>query len=149
MGGVQDGETVVHHRPPPGFDVQDALDELFDWLGRCKVKGSGAKDTWTHPVLVAGMLQHRLVWIHPFVDGNGRTARMFTTALLYQRGYDYKYLFDLASYYNANRDKYSAKLRTADRTGDYTEWLEYFAGGLALQMYKVEQKAKKAAGWST
>jgi len=71
---------------------------------------------------------------------------MFTTALLYQRGYDYKYLFDLASYYNHNRDKYYAKLRTADRTGDYTEWLEYFAGGLSLQMYRVEEKARQAAG---
>ncbi len=152
VGDVQGEETVVHHQPPPWGRVEDELRELLDWVDGCKHKPTpaqvrrGVVDGWTHPVLVAGILQHRLVWIHPFVDGNGRTARMLTTALLYQRGYDYKYLFDLASYYNKNRDNYYATLRTADRTGDYTEWLEYFAGGLALQMYQIRQKARKAAG---
>jgi len=151
VGDVEDGETVVHHQPPSWGRVDEELEDLLTWVDACKAKPTpaqvrrGVVDTWTHPVLVAGIMQHRLVWIHPFVDGNGRTARMFTTALLYQRGYDYKYLFDLASYYNRDRDKYYAKLRSADRTGDYTEWLEYFAGGLSLQMYQVESKAKQAA----
>jgi len=152
VGDVDGGETIVHHQPPPWGDVDAALDELMAWVDACKAKPSpaavrnGVKDTWTHPVLVAGILQHRLVWIHPFVDGNGRTARMFTTALLYQRGYNFKYLFDLASYYNRNRDAYYGALRSADRTGDYTAWLEYFAGGLALQMVQVENKAREASG---
>ena len=154
VGDIQDGETVVHHQPPPWGQVDDELRELLEWVEECKQKPTpaqirrGIADRWTHPVLVSGILQHRLVWIHPFVDGNGRTARMLTTALLYQRGYDYKYLFDLASYYNKDRDNYYAMLRTADRTGDYTEWLEYFAGGLARQMYQIRQKARKAAGES-
>ena len=70
---------------------------------------------------------------------------MFTTLLLYQRGYDFKYLFNLSDYYNRNRDQYYEALRTSDRTGDYTAWLEYFCGGLALQMYGIRAKAKQAA----
>ena len=88
---------------------------------------------------------YRLVWIHPFVDGNGRTARMFTTLILYQRKYDFKYLFSLSEYYNKDRDRYYDALRTTDRTGDYTDWLEYFLGGLSHQMVTVESKAREAA----
>jgi len=92
-------------------------------------------------VLVAGIVQHRLVWIHPFVDGNGRSARMFSTLLLHQRGYDFQYLFNLSDYYNRNRDKYYQALRTADETGDYTRWLEYFCGGFSLQMFRIRKQA--------
>lgn len=145
VGDIIDGETVVHHQPPPWGDLADHLSDLFTWIADVKRKGSGDDDPWIHPVLVAGIAQQRMVWIHPFVDGNGRTARMLTTLLLFQRGYDFKYLFNLSEYYNANRDRYYEALRTADRTGDYTEWLEYFCGGLSLQMYKIRQLAAGAA----
>jgi len=72
VGDVQGGETIVHHQPPPWCEVEDALDELFEWLEACKVKGSGPDDPWTHPVLVAGILQHRLVWIPDLLTWVGR-----------------------------------------------------------------------------
>ena len=65
--------------------------------------------------------------------------------ILYQRGYDFKYLFNLSEYYNKDRDRYYEALRTADRTGDYTEWLEYFLGGLANQMMRVEERARRVS----
>ena len=63
--------------------------------------------------------------------------------ILYQRSYDFKYLFNLSHYYNSNRDKYYQALRTADQTDDYTPWLEYCLGGLAMQMMDIERKAKQ------
>ena len=150
VGDVEDGEIVVHHQPPHWTLVEEELRALMEWINRSYEKKPwdelerGAPDPWVHPVVVAGIAQHRLVWIHPFVDGNGRTARMFTTMLLYGRGYDFKYLFDLSSYYNEDRDAYYAALRTADREGDYTRWLEYFVGGLARQMYVVRERAHAA-----
>ena len=131
--------------------MEPLVTQLFDWIQLSKHKPThaqltkGADDPWVHPVIVAGIAQHRLVWIHPFVDGNGRSARMLTTLLLYQRGYDFKYLFDLSSYYERNRDKYYDALRAVDRTGDYTPWLQYFLGGLALQMMGIRATAMKAA----
>jgi Fic family protein len=71
---------------------------------------------------------------------------MFTTLLLYQRGYDFKYLFELSSYYNRDRDAYYAALRTADRTDDYTEWLTYFLGGFAYQMVEIQKRARAGEG---
>lgn len=65
--------------------------------------------------------------------------------MLYQRGYDFKFLFDLSSYYEKNRDAYYEALRTVDRTGDYTQWLLYFTGGFASQMFAIKEVAAKHA----
>ena len=145
VGDIVDGQPVVHHDPPEWLHVEEELRALLDWIARCKRKGRGQDDPWLHPVVVAGIAQQRFVWVHPFVDGNGRTARMLTTVLLFQRGYDFKYLFNLSDYYNRDRDRYYNALRTADRTGDFTEWLEYFCGGLARQMYLIRKRAAEAA----
>jgi len=70
---------------------------------------------------------------------------MLTTLLLYQRGYDFKYLFELSGFYNRDRDKYYAAIRTADKTSDYTEWLTYFLGGFAFQMVRIQERAREGA----
>lgn len=151
VGDRVDGDTVVHHQPPGWPHVEEEVTALLDWIEVAKQKPSsaaahrGKPDSWLHPVLIAGIAQHRLVWVHPFVDGNGRSARMFSTLLLHQRGYDFQYLFNLSDYYNRNRDKYYQALRTADETGDYTKWLEYFCGGLSLQMFVIRRRAAENA----
>lgn len=144
-----DGAQTIHHEPPPWQDVEGHVEALMAWTEHVKHHPSrkavlgGAPDPWVHPVIAAGIAQHRLAWIHPFVDGNGRTARMVTTMLLYQRGYDFKLLFDLSSYYDRDRDAYYDALRAVDETGDYTAWLVYFLGGFAWQMVAVKEKALK------
>mgnify|MGYP002632823077 CR=1 FL=1 len=151
VGDRVGGDVVVHHSPPDQADVPVLVDELLGWIERSKKKvrpqdrGPTVDDPYVHPVLLAGIAQHRLVWIHPFVDGNGRTARMLTAMLLYVRGYDFKHLFDLSSWYDGNRDAYYGALRVADETGDYTRWLEYFCGGFSNQMYRARRDAAAAA----
>ncbi len=146
VGDVQGDAVVVHHDPPTWLQVEPELEALLSWVEGAKEKGDGRDDPWVHPVILAGVVQHRLVWIHPFVDGNGRTARMLTTLLLHQRGYDFRYLFELSSYYNKNRDDYYAALRTADASGDYTAWLTYFLGGFAYQMVRIQELARGGEG---
>ena len=142
VGDVENGQVVIRHQPPPWSQVEMEVEELLAWIETGKAKADGDDDPWTHPVIQAGITQHRLVWIHPFIDGNGRTARMFTTLLLFQRGYDFKYLFELSHYYNRDRDPYYAALRTADATGDLTDWLVYFLGGFAYQMVQIKETAR-------
>jgi Fic family protein len=142
VGDVGAGEMVVHHQPLSWLQVDPEVESLLSWIEAGKERGDGPDDPWIHPVIQAGIAQHRLVWIHPFLDGNGRTARMFTSLLLFQRGYDFKYLFELSAYYNQNRDKYYRALRTADTTGDYTDWLIYFLGGFACQMVDIQALAR-------
>ena len=145
VGDVVGGEAVIHHQPPSWLEVEAETEELLAWIEEGNEKGGGNDDPWVHPVVQAGIAQHRLVWIHPFVDGNGRTARMFTTLLLYQRGYDFKYLFELSRYYNEHRDDYYHALRSADAGGDYTDWLIFFLGGFAYQMVLIQELARRGA----
>ena len=145
VGDLVDGEKTVHHSPPPWSQVEDELTDLLDWVELTKQRGEGDNDHWVHPAIQAGIVHHRLVWIHPFLDGNGRSARMFTTLLLFQRSYDFKYLFELSTYYNERRDEYYEALRSADLSGDYTRWLEFFLGGFSREMVRTQELVRKHA----
>lgn len=67
------------HVPPSPPAVPGALRDLMTWL-------HGA-DGAIHPVVLAGEFHARLVTVHPFVDGNGRTARLASNLLLLRHGY--------------------------------------------------------------
>jgi Fic family protein len=149
VGDLAGGVKTVHHRPPHWSAVESELDALLAWVEASKERGDGDGDPWVHPAILAGIVHHRLVWIHPFLDGNGRTARMFTTLLLYQRQYDFKYLFELSAYYCDHRDEYYQALRSADSSGDYTEWLVFFLGGFSYQMVRTQELVAKRVGTST
>jgi Fic family protein len=127
VGNTLTGEVI--YTPPPPEEVAARMGELVTWL---------AKDTGISPVLIAGIAQHAFVDIHPFLDGNGRTARVLCTLILYQNGYDFQRLFSLSEFYDRERqDYYDAIQQVRDADGDLTGWLEYFTEGLAGQLMGV------------
>lgn len=67
------------HEPPPAWDIATRMD---DWAARLQ-----AQEEVTDPVAVAAMAHHKLVAIHPFIDGNGRTARLIMNLVLMRAGY--------------------------------------------------------------
>ena len=74
--GVEVGDRVgdsktVHHTPPNWSEVENEVDQLLDWIEVTKTRGDGEDDPWVHAAIQAGIAHHRLVWIHPFVDGIG------------------------------------------------------------------------------
>ena len=96
-----------------------------------------------HPVFVSGIAQFQLVHIHPFLDGNGRSARLLSTLCLYRKGYDFKRLFTISEYYDRNRiDYYKAIQSVRENNMDMTEWLEYFIHALAEQMQEIKIRGK-------
>jgi len=102
-----------------------------------------AGKTGIHPVLVAGIAQFELVDIHPFLDGNGRTARLLSTLCLYRTGYDFKRLFTISEYYDRNRPPYYRALQGArEQNLDLTGWLEYFTAGLGAQLSEVQARGE-------
>ena len=124
----------VIYTPPPALEVPRLMAELVAWLG---------EDHGIHPVLVAGLAQFELVDIHPFLDGNGRTARLLSTLCLYRSGYDFKRLFTISEYYDRDRPAYYGALQGArEQNLDLTGWLEYFCGGLATQLGEVQAKGE-------
>lgn len=70
-----------------------------------------------HPVLLAAKMHHRLVWIHPFIDGNGRTARLLMNLILLRHGFPVANI----SAEPKNRADYYAAIQKADN-GDHQEF---------------------------
>jgi Fic family protein len=126
----------VIYTPPPAFEVPQMMRELVEWTN---------KEEEIHPVLISGIAQFQLVHIHPFLDGNGRTARLFSTLCLYQRGYNFKKLFTISEYYDRNRvDYYQAIQSVREHDMDMTGWVEYFVHGLSTQLQEVKSLGKQA-----
>lgn len=67
------------HTPPQPFLVPKQMEEYFIWYQKNKHK--------LHPVVLAAEMHEKLVTIHPFIDGNGRTARLLMNFILLQHGY--------------------------------------------------------------
>lgn len=84
---------------------------------------------------------YEFVRIHPFVDGNGRTARALATLILVTRGFDIKRFFALDDYYDSDRRQYYAALKSIDpKTIETTLWLEYFIYGVFVSITRVKER---------
>ena len=127
----------VTFMPPPPHDVPVLMGELIEWLNSddsCNLS----------PVIVAGISHYEFVRIHPFVDGNGRTARALATLTLHIREFDIKKFFALDDYYDSDRMAYYNALKSVDpETLDLTDWLEYFTEGVLISISKVKEKVLK------
>ena len=130
---VVNGWGRVTFQPPEAAHVPALMHDFVAWLNSKEVKE-------LYSVLVSGIAHYEFVRIHPFVDGNGRTARALATLILYLRGFDTKRFFALDEYYNEDRSRYYAVLQTVDpETIEITQWLEYFTEGVAVSMGRVKQ----------
>jgi len=112
---------------------------LLTWLEKSKKEE-------INPVITAGIVHQEIAAIHPFADGNGRTARAFATLVLYDRGYDFRKLFALEDYYNHDRPAYYQAINVGknyeSRDMDFTSWLEYFVYGFYEEINNVKTQIK-------
>lgn len=131
---VVNGFRRVIFQPPSENRVPSLMKEFVSWLN--------SKDSQElYPALLSGISHYELVRIHPFVDGNGRTARALATLILYIKGFDIKRFFALDDYYNEDRERYYSALQTVNqKTLDITRWLEYFCEGVAVSMNKIKEE---------
>lgn len=129
----QTGEVTF--RPPPPIEVPFLMREFLYWVNRDD-KGE------IHPILKAGIVHHELVRIHPFIDGNGRVARVVATLIFFLGGYDIRRFFSLEEYYDKDAVVYYQNLQKASG-GDLSSWLEYFTFGAAVEFEKIKEKILK------
>lgn len=128
-----DGEIVF--RPPPTAAVPTQLGEFLEWLNSPEGRDH-------HPVIRAGMTHWELVRIHPFTEGNGRTARAMALLVLFQEGYDVKRFFSIEQFFDQNPKEYYDALSAVGmrKDGDVTTWLEYFIEGLAIELSRLKDR---------
>lgn len=137
--GVVPGEFRKHsvvvgdYRGAPAQDCDYLMDEFVKFINDDLVTDHS---TYEKPVAVLrAILAHLyLAWIHPFGDGNGRTARLVETQLLFEAGFPTPAAHLLSDFYNRTRSMYYKKLRYASKAPNLTEGLiafcEYAVGGL-------------------
>lgn len=123
------------HIPPDHSTVTNYMDELFEFINK--------KDSPKHDLLKIGIAHHRFVWIHPFSNGNGRTVRLFTYAMLMKLGFNVsegRILNPTAIFCN-NRDKYYQYLSLADNGTEegILSWCEYVLHGLKEEIEKIDK----------
>ncbi|MGI5827372.1 MAG: Fic family protein [Patescibacteria group bacterium] len=127
--------------PPDHQDVSKLLEELFLYLDKNK--------NVIDPLILAGIFHKQFVVIHPFVDGNGRTARLATKVLLAKMGLNTFNLFSFENYYNQNVSRYFQEVgvwgnyyEIKDKI-DFTSWLEYFTDGIIDELLRVIKELEK------
>lgn len=141
-GAFRNRQVVVRNRatgqitfmPPATEDVPNLVEEFLEWFNSSEALELDA-------VLHAGITHYEIVRIHPFVDGNGRTARIMASLVFYTRGFDVKRFFALDDYYDNDRRAYYEALKAVDpNTRELTTWLEYFSGGVAVSVEAIKKK---------
>lgn len=121
-------------KPPVNKEVPKLIEDLIEWLNSKEVKE-------IDPVIEASIAHYEFVRIHPFIDGNGRTARVLASLILFLRGFDIKQFFCLDDYYDFNRTAYYKALQGVNQTTlDLTKWVEYFIEGVKISIDKVKEK---------
>lgn len=125
---------------PNAEEVNILMNELINYLEK--------EYNITDPLILAGIFHRQFVIIHPFMDGNGRTARLVTKYLLARMGLDTFRLFSFENYYNQNVTKYFSSVGVLgdyyDIKGkiDFTDWLIYFTDGIIDELLRVENLLK-------
>ena len=124
----------IFFKPPQNEDVPGLMEDLIEWINSEESKA-------LEPVIEAGITHYEFVRIHPFVDGNGRTARVLATLILYLRDFDTKQFFCLDDYYDSDRQAYYLALQSVKQdTLDLTNWLEYFVEGVSVSTEAVKER---------
>ncbi len=150
-GKIRDKQVVVRntqtgqisYSPPVAVEVPYLLEDLLNWINGEEIKE-------LHPVIKAGIIHYELARIHPFVDGNGRTARAVATLVMFLDNYDIRKFFSFEEYFDENPMDYYLTLQAVSNQlvmdtheRDLTPWLDYFVEGVAIELNGIKEKVKR------
>ena len=131
--------------PPEHSDVMPLLNELFTYIDRSD----------DHPLIKAAILHYQLVTIHPFEDGNGRTARILSSYYLSLSGYGFKSIGSLEEYMSYDIEEYYESIQMGlpvlfydgrNNPPHIEIWIKYFLRVFSLYASKTLSIAKEKVG---
>ena len=138
---AQSGEA--EYIPPEYSDIPVLLDELVEYV-------NSSDD---HPLIIAAVVHYQLVTIHPFEDGNGRTARLMSGYILDLFGYGFNGIGSLDEYFAYDSEEYYASLQMGLPALYYSGrnnpphpeiWIDYFLRMMELYSKKVCELSKQS-----
>lgn len=151
----RDGQNVIRdslsgtivYMPPEAKDVPTLMVDLVTWINREMQQGE------LPAPIIAALVHYQYATIHPYYDGNGRTARLLTTLILHQSGYGLKGIYSLEEYYAQNLAGYYEALAVGPSHNYYfgraeaevTDFIAYFCRGMMAAFAAVRTQAAQAA----
>jgi len=151
----RDGQNVIKnsasgsivYMPPEAKEVSALMLDLIGWID-----GQASKAELPVPI-IAAIAHYQFATIHPYYDGNGRTARLLTNLVLHKSGYGLKGIYSLEEYYATNLQAYYNALSIGEshnyysgrEQADITAWIVYFCEGMADAFANIRLKASEAA----
>lgn len=149
----RDGQNVIRdartgamvYLPPEAKDVPALMKDLIAWINT-----ELQHNEWPAPV-IAGITHYQFATIHPYYDGNGRTARLLTNLILHRGGYGLHGIYSLEEYYAEHLQGYYDALAVhashnyyeGRATADATPFLAYFTLGMADSFAKIRSRAEE------
>lgn len=124
-GRFRENNVVVgRYRPPESRDVPMLIQRFCDWMKEAFRYEEG-KQRFADQVIQAIISHVYLVWVHPFGDGNGRTARLIEFYLLLRAGLPDIASHILSNYYNDTREEYYRQLDVAGKERNLSGFIRY------------------------
>lgn len=141
--------TVGKYRAPSGEQVTPLMIQLCDWM-KNEFQYEKGEQHFIDQVIQAIVFHAYIAWIHPFGDGNGRTARLIEFYILLRAGLPDIASHILSNFYNDTREEYYRQLDTATKERSLTGFIRYavrgFRDGLS-DVLKIVQDNLLATSW--
>lgn len=107
---------VMDYRAPPANECTELMEKLCAWLNGPDFRAEN-DDALVYGIIKAIVAHVYLAWIHPFGDGNGRTARMLEVRFLMEAGIPSSAIHLLSNHYNKTRSEYYKRLSEVSKNG--------------------------------
>jgi Fic family protein len=114
---IRDKSGKLIFKPMPADKVDYYMNSFITWVN------NNAEDDFIHPIIKASIIHFYLVYVHPFFDGNGRTARALFYFYLIKNGYDFFKYFSISALIAKDRGKYYRSIQDVE---NYDDDLTYF-----------------------
>lgn len=123
------GREEVVYTPPSADRVPGMMAQLISFIRKSEL----------HPVLKACIAHFYFVYIHPFGDGNGRTARALSYVMLLQSGYEFFRYFSISSLVAKERGRYYKAMLNVEEEGDMTYFIDFYSDMLSRSVAEMEK----------
>ncbi|GAA0717337.1 Fic family protein [Clostridium malenominatum] len=130
--------SKITYTAPPHETVQELMNSLLKFIN---------SNNNYHPIIKACIVHFYFVYIHPFFDGNGRTARAISYMYLLQNGYKFFKFFSISSVINEEKNRYYDAIENTEiYDSDLTYFIKYYSSMIVRSISKIKNNFKKEFG---
>ena len=124
------GREEIVYTPPDAAQIPALVDDLIAFI----------TDSELHPLLKACIAHFYFVYVHPFTDGNGRTARALSYMMLLRTGYDFFRYFSISGLIAEERGRYYKAMRQVETSvNDMTYFIDYYSSMLLRSVERMKE----------